>query len=159
MLLRAQLARAKSEIETLLADVRAYLNGLSELFVQDLYCGADPALRLSCRYVTPNAWHANFVRNMFIRPDVADLASFAPNFTVYHAPEFHADTARHGTRTGTFIVLNLATREILWRGRTRLYPGGSGLTKQAQEKDKIEKRKIFGESLVRALRDAGVVKG
>ena len=47
--------------ETLLVDVKGYLNGLGELFVQDLYCGADPALRLSCRYVTPNAWHANFV--------------------------------------------------------------------------------------------------
>jgi phosphoenolpyruvate carboxykinase (ATP) len=102
--------------ETLLADVKGYLNGLSELFVQDLYCGADPALRLSCRYVTPNAWHANFVRNMFIRPDVAELAGFAPNFSILHAPEFQADPARHGTRTSTFIVLNIAKRTILIGG-------------------------------------------
>jgi phosphoenolpyruvate carboxykinase (ATP) len=101
---------------TLKADVQSYLNGLDELFVQDLYCGADPATRLSVRYILPNAWHANFVRNMFIRPAIEELASFAPNFTVYHAPEMQADLARHGTRTGTFIVLNLAERVILIGG-------------------------------------------
>jgi phosphoenolpyruvate carboxykinase (ATP) len=97
-------------------DVQQYLDGLDELFVQDLYCGADPATRLSVRYILPNAWHANFVRNMFIRPAVEALATFAPNFTVYHAPEFQADPARHGTRTGTFIVLNIAERTILIGG-------------------------------------------
>src|SRR5688572_19975408 len=102
--------------ETLLADVREYLNGQPELFVQDLRCGADPAHRLSVRYVMPNAWHAAFVRNMFIRPEQSELPTFEPNFTVLHAPEFHADPARHGTRTGTFIVLNFAKRMILIGG-------------------------------------------
>jgi phosphoenolpyruvate carboxykinase (ATP) len=102
--------------DVLKADVKAYLNTLPELFVQDLYCGADPSTRLSVRYILPNAWHAAFVRNMFIRPAVEELATFAPNFTVYHAPEFQADPAKHGTRTGTFIVLNLAERTILIGG-------------------------------------------
>ncbi len=93
-----------------------YLDARDELFVQDLYCGADPAHRLSVRYVSPNAWHMAFVRNMFIRPELADLAGFAPNFTVLHAPEYQADPARHGTRTSTFIVLNLARRMILIGG-------------------------------------------
>ncbi|MDH5235967.1 MAG: phosphoenolpyruvate carboxykinase (ATP), partial [Gemmatimonadota bacterium] len=107
---------SEAHFETLLADVRGYLDGLDELFVEDLYCGADPAYRLSCRYVTPNAWHANFVRNMFIRPELAALASFAPNFSILHAPEFQADPATHGTRTSTFIVLHLAKRMILIGG-------------------------------------------
>ena len=106
----------EAHFETLQADVRAYLNTNDDLFVQDLYCGADASLRLSVRYVTPNAWHANFVRNMFIRPDVAELASFAPNFTVLHAPDFQATPERHGTRTGTFIVLHLTKRTILIGG-------------------------------------------
>ncbi|HKO17204.1 MAG TPA: phosphoenolpyruvate carboxykinase (ATP) [Gemmatimonadaceae bacterium] len=104
------------KFEALLADVRTYLDGLDELFVQDLYCGADPNYRLSVRYVSPSAWHMAFVRNMFIRPDVAALASFDPNFTVLHAPEFQADPAKHGTRSGTFIILNLARRTILIGG-------------------------------------------
>jgi len=35
---------------------------------------------------------------------------------VLHAPEFQADPAKHGTRTGTFIVLNIAERTILIGG-------------------------------------------
>jgi phosphoenolpyruvate carboxykinase (ATP) len=102
--------------ETLLADVRGYLNARDELFVQDLYCGADPKYRLSVRYVSPSAWHMAFVRNMFIRPEATELPTFDPNFTVLHAPEFEADPAKHGTRTTTFIVLNLAKRMILIGG-------------------------------------------
>src|SRR5438270_1845871 len=56
----------------LLADVRKHLNGVSELFVEDLYCGADPAYRLSVRYLSPNAWHLAFVGNMVIRPVLSD---------------------------------------------------------------------------------------
>ena len=38
-----------------------------------------------------------FVRNMFIRPELTELPTFDPNFTVLHAPEFQADpaTPRH----------------------------------------------------------------
>ncbi|MFL5613810.1 MAG: phosphoenolpyruvate carboxykinase (ATP) [Gemmatimonadaceae bacterium] len=107
---------APEKFELLLADVREYLNGRDELFVQDLYCGSDPKYRLSVRYVSPSSWHMAFVRNMFIRPDVAELATFDPNFTVLHAPEFQADPTKHGTRTSTFIVLNLAKRMILIGG-------------------------------------------
>jgi phosphoenolpyruvate carboxykinase (ATP) len=107
---------AVEKYNTLLADVREYLNGRDELFVEDLYCGADPAYRLSVRYVSPNAWHMAFVRNMFIRPEASELPTFDPNFTVLHAPEFQADPERHGTRTGTFIVLNIAERTILIGG-------------------------------------------
>ena len=106
----------QEHFDALLADVRAHLDAREELFVQDLYCGADPKYRLSVRYVSPSAWHMAFVRNMFIRPEPEALATFDANFTVLHAPELQADPARHGTRTGTFIVLNLAQRMILIGG-------------------------------------------
>ncbi len=96
-------------------DVRAFLD-TRELFVQDLFGGADPAYRLSVRFITPSAWHALFVRNMFIRPAPSDLAHFKPGFTVLHAPEFQADPARHGTRGGTFIALNFAAKVVLIGG-------------------------------------------
>jgi len=105
-----------AQYDALLADVQAYLDEQPELFVEDLYCGADPAHRLSVRYVSPNAWHMAFVRNMFIRPELDELATFDPNFAVLHAPEFQADPARHGTRTGTFILVNIAKRTILIGG-------------------------------------------
>ncbi|MDQ6828041.1 MAG: phosphoenolpyruvate carboxykinase (ATP), partial [Gemmatimonadota bacterium] len=104
------------KFDALLADVQTHLDAQDELFIQDLYCGADPKFRLSARFVSPNAWHMAFVRNMFIRPDRKELSSFDPNFTVIHAPEFQADPATYGTRTGTFIILNLAKRMILIGG-------------------------------------------
>lgn len=107
---------APEKYELLLSDVRGHLNEARQLIVQDLYCGADPAYRLSVRYVSPSAWHMAFVRNMFIRPELSDLPTFDPNFTVLHAPEFQATPLVHGTRSGTFIVLNLAARTILIGG-------------------------------------------
>jgi len=107
---------SEEQFETLLADVKAYLNERDELFVEDLYCGADPKYRLSVRYVSPNAWQMAFVRNMFIRPESSELPTFDPNFTVLHVPAYEADPKKHGTRTGTFIVLNLKKRMILIGG-------------------------------------------
>ena len=105
-----------AQYDTLRCDVSDYLDGQAELFVQDLYCGADPAYRLSVRYISPNAWHMAFVRNMFIRPELSDLPTFDANFTVLHAPEFQADPRRHGTKSSTFIVLNIVERTILIGG-------------------------------------------
>ncbi|GAC1476908.1 MAG: phosphoenolpyruvate carboxykinase (ATP) [Gemmatimonadaceae bacterium] len=104
------------KFDLLLADVRRYLEDRPELFVQDLYCGAHPDHRLNVRYVSPNAWHMAFVRNMFIRPDRHDLTAFAPNFMVFHAPDFEATPAKHGTRTGTCILLHLGRRTIIIAG-------------------------------------------
>ena len=107
---------APEKFARLLTDVRQHLTDQSEVFVQDLFGGADPTYRLPVRFITPNAWQALFVRNMFIRPAATDLAGFAPSFVVYHAPEFQADPAVHGTRSSTFIALNFATRTILIGG-------------------------------------------
>jgi len=59
-----------------------------ELFVQDLYAGADPTYRLPVRVVTDSAWHSLFSRNMFIRPPADELPGFEPAFTILHAPKF-----------------------------------------------------------------------
>lgn len=96
-------------------DVRAHLGG-QDLQVQDLFAGADPTFRLPVRFITPNAWHAHFVRNMFIEPSSADLVEFDPQFTVLHAPEFEADTSRHATRSSTVIALNLDQHLVIIAG-------------------------------------------
>ena len=106
---------APATFERLKADVEAHLSG-QDLFVRDVYAGADPAFRLPIRFMTPNAWHALFVYNMFLRPADGELAGFAPGFEVLHAPEFHADPAIHGTKSGTFIIVSFAQRTILIGG-------------------------------------------
>src|SRR5512143_534817 len=40
-----------------------------DLFVQDVYAGADEKYRLPVRIITESAWHSWFVRNMFIVPE------------------------------------------------------------------------------------------
>jgi phosphoenolpyruvate carboxykinase (ATP) len=95
--------------------VRAYLQG-QELFTQDLYAGADPARRVRVRLVTTAAWAALFARNMFIRPSAAELEGFEPDYTILHAPQFQADPAIDGVRSGTAIALSFAQRLIVIAG-------------------------------------------
>ena len=60
--------RLKPEkFDALYARVMEHLRG-RELYVQDLFCGADPAYRLPVRIVNEYAWHNLFVRQLFIRP-------------------------------------------------------------------------------------------
>jgi len=104
----AKFARLKADVETHLS--------AQELFVRDVYAGADPNFRLPIRFITPNAWHALFVYNMFLRPADGELSRFAPGFEVLHAPEFQADPVVHGTKSGTFIIISFTHRTILIGG-------------------------------------------
>jgi phosphoenolpyruvate carboxykinase (ATP) len=90
--------------------------GRQELFVRDVHAGADPEYRLNVRSVSTNAWQTLFIHNMFLEPRAEDLDGFEPGFTILHAPEFQADPAVHGTRSGTFVVLNFADRVVLIGG-------------------------------------------
>lgn len=107
---------APEKFQGLAAKVRTWLGARPELFTEDLYAGADPAHRIKVRLVTTNAWHALFARNMFIRPEPAELAGFAPDFTILHAPEYEANPAEDGCRTSTCIALSFAAKTILIAG-------------------------------------------
>ena len=76
--------------ELLWADFHDHVKS-RELFVQDLYAGADPAHRLNARIFTEFAWHALFIRHLLRRPTAAELAGFEPEFTVINLPSFKAD--------------------------------------------------------------------
>ena len=94
------------------ADMLAHVKG-RELFVQDLYAGADPVHRLDVRVVTELAWHGLFIRHLLRRPSRDELATFRPDWTVINCPSFKADPARHGCRTETAIVLNFDEKTVL----------------------------------------------
>ncbi|RJF89074.1 phosphoenolpyruvate carboxykinase [Oleomonas cavernae] len=97
------------------AKVRAYLEG-KEIFVQDLYGGADPANRVKVRVVTEFAWHSLFIRNLLVRPAAEDLPDFLPEFTIIDMPSLLADPAVDGTKSGTFIVVDFAAKTIVIGG-------------------------------------------
>ncbi|NWH07079.1 MAG: phosphoenolpyruvate carboxykinase [Alphaproteobacteria bacterium] len=93
----------------------AYAQG-KELFVQDLFGGADKDHRVKVRVVTELAWHSLFIRNLLIRPETAALAEFLPEFTIIDFPGFEADPRRHGTASGTVIALDFTRRLVLIGG-------------------------------------------
>ena len=87
-----------------------------EVFVQDLFVGADKRFRRSVRAYTETAWASIFCDNLFIRPTAADLKGFAPNFTIIDAPSFRADPERDGVRSTTVVLVHLGRQEILIGG-------------------------------------------
>jgi phosphoenolpyruvate carboxykinase (ATP) len=100
------------KFDALYARVMEHLRG-RELFVQDLFCGADPAYRLPVRIVNEYAWHNLFVRQLFLRPASEELKHHQPEFTVIAAPEFKADPQRDGVASEVFILLNFTRRTVL----------------------------------------------
>jgi phosphoenolpyruvate carboxykinase (ATP) len=101
-----------AKFDALMERVIDYLRG-RELFVQDLYAGADPAYRLPIRVVNNQAWQNLFVRAMFIRPTNEELKSHHPEFTVVGVPDFLADPQRDGTRSEAFIAVNFTRKLVL----------------------------------------------
>lgn len=87
-----------------------------DLFVEDLYCGADPTYRMPIRVIAEHAWQAAFAHQLFVRPEASALATHAPEFTVIAAPEFEAVPERDGTASTAFILANFTSRIILIGG-------------------------------------------
>lgn len=101
--------------DNLFAKVQEYLSD-KRLFVKDVFCGADEENRLNVRVVSEVAYHALFTDNMFINPNNEELAVHVPDFTVMAAPFFEADPIIDGTRTSTFILVNMEKKVILIGG-------------------------------------------
>ncbi len=101
--------------ERLRDKVTAHL-GQGDVYVVDAFAGADPAHRIAVRVVTTHPYHALFARTMFIDPSPEELASFEPQALVLHAPDFEADPAVDGTRSGTFVAVHPSSQEVLIGG-------------------------------------------
>ena len=108
-------AMTPANFETLLADMLAHAKG-KELFAQDLYGGADPLFRVKARVFTEYAWHSLFIRNLLIRPEAEELASYVPDMTIVDLPSFKADPARHGCRSETVIACDFTRKIVLIAG-------------------------------------------
>jgi phosphoenolpyruvate carboxykinase (ATP) len=100
---------SKRQFERLRKDFEEALAG-KELFVQDLYVGADERYRMPVRIITEYAWHNLFAQHMFVRPDGS---TEEPAYTVLDLPSFQADPERHGTRSDTVVAMNLSERLVL----------------------------------------------
>jgi phosphoenolpyruvate carboxykinase (ATP) len=93
--------------------MQGFLQG-RDLFVQDCYAGADPNYRMPIRIICEHAWHAVFVRNMFILPKTnEEYRRHIPEYTVLAIPSFKGMPQIDGTNANTFIVLNFAQKLCL----------------------------------------------
>ena len=104
-----------AKFEALLVRVVAHMRE-RDLYVLDLFAGADEHYRLPVQIIAEYAWHALFVKQLFVRLPGEELASHKPEFTVIAAPEFEAVPERDGTHSSTFIITDFTRRIILIGG-------------------------------------------
>ncbi len=104
-------AMEREHFDLLLDDMVAY-TAERQLWHEALGAGADPSFRIAVDVVTETAWHALFIRNL-LRAREAGAAMTA---TILQLPGFVADPARHGTRTGTVIALDMSRNIVLIAG-------------------------------------------
>jgi len=96
--------------------LQAYMQG-DDIFVQDVYVGADKNNRIPLRIITEYAWHSLFARNMFVRiTDPEELKKHVPEYTIIDLPRFHAVPEFDATNSEAFILLNLKQKLILIGG-------------------------------------------
>ncbi len=105
--------------------VTAHLSEQPQLYVQDLYAGAEHGHTLPVRVVTEVPWASLFARNMFILPrhlkrETDEIEPFMPGFAVIHAPLFRANPERDGTRSEVFVILSFSKKIILIGGTAYL---------------------------------------
>jgi phosphoenolpyruvate carboxykinase (ATP) len=112
---KVNLPFSPEKFDALYARVVEYLQG-KELFVQDLFCGADPLYQLPIQIINEYAWHNLFVRQLFIRPTAEELKTHEPEFTILSAPGFKADPQRDGTNSEVFIIVNFTRKLVLIGG-------------------------------------------
>jgi phosphoenolpyruvate carboxykinase (ATP) len=87
-----------------------------DLFVQDLYGGADFQYRLPTRIYTEYAWHSLFIQNLLITVKEEEKQNFDPEFVIIDLPSFKADPRKHGSRSETIIAVNFAKKVVLIAG-------------------------------------------
>ena len=109
--------QTEEQFANMLGDFRAHVKGKT-LFAQDLYGGADTSYRIKVRVYTEYAWHSLFIRQLLIRPEIAELASFTPELTIIDLPSFVPDPKRHGGREGsdTQVAIDFTNKIVLIAG-------------------------------------------
>jgi phosphoenolpyruvate carboxykinase (ATP) len=88
----------------------------SDVYVIDVFCGADPKHRLKVRVLTAHPYHALFAKTMFIEPADSELDGFEPDVLILHEPEVEADPATDGTRSNVFVCLHPTRGEVIIGG-------------------------------------------
>jgi len=94
-----------------------YLNTRKRLYVIDGFAGWDPTYRLKVRIIAERPYHGLFMQNMLIRPTQEELAEFGdPDFVVYNAGKFPANTFTEGMTSDASVDVNFETNSMVILG-------------------------------------------
>jgi phosphoenolpyruvate carboxykinase (ATP) len=94
-----------------------YLNTRERLYVIDGFAGWDPKYRLKVRIIAERPYHGLFMHNMLIRPTQEELAEFGePDFVVYNAGKFPANTYTEGMTSDASVDVNFETNSMVILG-------------------------------------------
>ncbi|MBI5705530.1 MAG: phosphoenolpyruvate carboxykinase (ATP) [Armatimonadetes bacterium] len=105
-------AMSPETFERLLNKAKAHIEG-RRLFVVDTYGGADPAHRIAARFIVERPYHALFIKQLLIRPHEAELALYAPDWTILDLCTLTADPEKDGTRSEAVIALDFSRKMVL----------------------------------------------
>ena len=103
---------SEEKFENIFGRMKKYVEGKA-FFIFDGFVGADPEIKLPIRVITDKAWHGLFATQIFIRPTLAELKNHKPEFTLLSVNDFAAMPELEGTRTETFIIINLKKKIVL----------------------------------------------
>ncbi len=101
--------------DRLFEKARNYLKD-RDLYVFDGFSGAERTYRQPVRVVADASWHALFANTLFVRPAPADLADFAPEFTVVNCGTVRANPDLDGTRSPVFVGIDFTRKVVLILG-------------------------------------------
>jgi len=94
-----------------------YLNTCERLYVIDGFAGWDPEHRLKVRIIAERPYHGLFMQNMLIRPSKEELKEFGePEFVVYNAGKFPANTYTEGMTSDASVDVNFETKSMVILG-------------------------------------------
>ncbi len=86
------------------------------LYVVDVFAGADPAHRISVRFVVENAYHAHFIGQLLIKPSAEELAAFVPEWTVLDLCRETWEREVNGEPRDAMIALNFTEKTVIIMG-------------------------------------------
>lgn len=95
-------------------DLLNYLDQKEEVWLREVYAGANEKYSISITSINEYPDGNLFVHNMFIEKAPND--AFQSEWTIIQAPDFNATPEIHGTRQGNFAVISIAHKTILIGG-------------------------------------------
>lgn len=94
-----------------------YLNTCDRLYIFDGFAGWDPKHQLKIRIICSRPYHALFMNNMLIRPNLEQLADFGePDYVVFNGGTQPADTTVEGVESNTSVALDFEEKRFIILG-------------------------------------------